>query len=167
MKQAKCKICRRIGKKLFLKGERCYTNKCAILRRNYAPGVHGPKKGFSSLSEYGRALKNAQEIKKKYGVNKVKPIVELEKRLDNVIYRLGFAVSRPQARQKVSHGKVLVNSKKVTIPSYKVKLKDKIKLKKGKIKLLDYQPPKWLNLNKKQLSGEIVGEPDPQEVVNN
>src|SRR4030043_988045 len=141
----KCKKCRRAGQKLFLKGERCYSQKCAMVKRPYPPGLHGKRR--SSLSEYGKQLLEKQKIRNTYGVleRQFKKYVletkdkagdkreflfkKLEKRLDNVIFRAGFAKSRTQARQTVSHGHVLVNSRRMNIPSYEVKVGDVISIK--------------------------------------
>jgi len=141
----KCKKCRRAGQKLFLKGERCYSQKCAMVKRPYPPGLHGKRR--SSLSEYGKQLLEKQKIRNTYGVleRQFKKYVletkdkagdkreflfkKLEKRLDNVIFRAGFAKSRTQARQTVSHGHVLVNSRRMNIPSYEVKVGDVIIIK--------------------------------------
>lgn len=132
-----CRLCRREGQKLFLKGDKCYSEKCAINKRAYAPGQHG--QGRKKLSEYGVQLREKQKARRYYGVlesqfekyfdmaEKMKGITGenllsiLESRLDNVVYRLGFAMSRPEARQVVRHGHVTVNGKKVNIPSYLVK----------------------------------------------
>ena len=140
-----CRICRREGQKLFLKGSRCYSDKCSISRRNYAPGQHGQKR--AKLSEYGTQLREKQKTKSYYGVgekqfrkyfemasNKKGVTGEnllqiLESRLDNVIYRLGFGQSRAQARQFVNHGQFEVNGKKVDIPSFNVSVGDEIKLR--------------------------------------
>src|SRR3989339_735085 len=132
-----CRLCRREGVKLFLKGERCYTEKCAIEKRNYPPGVHVETRG--KTLEYGIRLREKQKLRKIYGLGEKqfkrffsiaenKPgiagtnfLVLLEKRLDNMVYRLGFATSRKEARQVVSHNHIAVNGKKVNIPSYLVK----------------------------------------------
>ena len=137
-----CRICRREGQKLFLKGSRCYSDKCSISRRNYAPGQHGQKR--AKLSEYGTQLREKQKTKSYYGVgekqfrgyfemasNKKGITGEnllqiLESRLDNVVYRLGFGASRAQARQLVNHGQFAVNGQRVDIPSYLVKAGDVI-----------------------------------------
>ncbi len=129
-----CRLCRREGEKLYLKGDRCYTDKCAVTRRAYAPGQHG--QGRKKVSEYGTQLREKQKLRRMYGMmesqfskyfviaDKQKGITGenllslLEYRFDNVIYRLGFATSRPQARQLVRHGHFSVNGKTVTIPSY-------------------------------------------------
>lgn len=134
---AACKLCRREGQKLFLKGERCYTGKCALERRKYAPGQHG--QGRKKVSEYGKQLRTKQFAKRYYGVlegqfrhyferaEKMNGVTGenllsiLESRLDNVAYRLGFGTSRAQARQMILHGHVTVNGKKVNVPSYLVK----------------------------------------------
>ncbi|MFA7319098.1 MAG: 30S ribosomal protein S4 [Parcubacteria group bacterium] len=137
--QAKCRKCRRAGEKLFLKGDRCGTPKCAMTRRAYAPGVHGKKPG-RGLSEYGLQLAAKQKLKRVYGIlekqfrkhfDDIKHkkgitgdllLARLEMRLDNVIYRTGLAASRSQARQLVNHGLIVVDGKKVTIPSYEIKI---------------------------------------------
>ena len=142
---AVCRLCRREGQKLFLKGERCYTDKCGIQRRAYAPGQHG--QGRKKLSGYGLQLREKQKARRYYGVlegqfhhyfelaNKKSGVTGenllaiLESRLDNVVYRLGFGTSRPEARQLVRHGHFTVNGKKVNIPSYLVKVGDVIAIK--------------------------------------
>ena len=139
-----CRLCRREGMKLFLKGERCYTDKCAIEKRNTPPGQHG-KSRKAKMVGYGIQLREKQKVKRIYGVleNQFRRYFEsaarhrgvtgvmllqsLETRLDNVVYRLGFATSRPQARQLVRHGHFLVNGKKVDIPSYAVKMGDEVR----------------------------------------
>jgi small subunit ribosomal protein S4 len=137
-------LCRREGVKLYLKGERCYTDKCAIDRRAYAPGQHGQSQGRKKVSEYGTQLREKQKARRFYGVlekqfngyyeeaTRRKGITGetllqiLESRLDNVVYRLGFAASRPEARQIVKHGHILVNGKRLDIPSYLTKPGDVI-----------------------------------------
>lgn len=132
-----CRLCRREGEKLFLKGERCYTDKCAIERRAYAPGQHG--QGRTKFSEYGAQLREKQKVKRMYGIlekqfrryfreaDRRKGITGtvllqlLESRLDNLAYRMGFATSRNEARELIRHGHFLVNGKKVTIPAYVVR----------------------------------------------
>ena len=144
-----CRICRREGQKLFLKGSRCYSDKCSISRRNYAPGQHGQKR--AKLSEYGTQLREKQKTKSYYGVgekqfrgyfemasNKKGITGEnllqiLESRLDNVVYRLGFGASRAQARQLVNHGQFAVNGQRVDIPSYLVKAGDVITVRENLI----------------------------------
>jgi small subunit ribosomal protein S4 len=140
-----CRLCRREGLKLFLKGERCYTEKCAIDRRSYPPGQHG--KGRAKFSEYGVQLREKQKVKRIYGilerqfrsyyaaasrskgVTGTQLLMFLESRLDNAVYRFGFAASRNEARQLVRHGHFLVNGRKVNIPSYQTKPGDVIELR--------------------------------------
>ena len=177
-----CRICRREGQKLFLKGSRCYTDKCSISRRNYAPGQHGQKR--AKLSEYGTQLREKQKTKSYYGVGEKQfrgyfemasnqkgvtgeaLLQILESRLDNVVYRLGFGASRAQARQLVNHGQFEVNGKKVDIPSYLVKAGDVITVRENKkdnatikvnIEANAARPiPAWLELNNETLSGKVV-----------
>jgi len=175
-----CRICRREGQKLFLKGTRCFTDKCSIARRNYAPGQHGQKR--AKLSEYGTQLREKQKTKSYYGVgekqfrkyfemasNKKGVTGEnllqiLESRLDNVVYRLGFGTSRAQARQLVNHGQFEVNGEKVDIPSYLVKAGDVIAVRENKkdnetikANVETARPvPAWLELNNETLSGKVV-----------
>lgn len=185
-----CKICRREGAKLFLKGQRCVTQKCAFERRSYSPGQHGQSR--SKLSNYGLQLREKQKVKKIYGLferqfrlyfqraTKIKGVTGhillemLERRLDNVIFRFGFASSRPQARQLVRHGLVLVNGRKVDIPSYQVNINDEIKLKTDaagakRIKEVleaskDRGIPAWLNLQEAQLKGTVTRLPQRDDV---
>ena len=177
-----CRICRREGQKLFLKGSRCYSDKCSISRRNYAPGQHGQKR--AKLSEYGTQLREKQKTKSYYGVgekqfrgyfemasNKKGITGEnllqiLESRLENVVYRLGFGASRAQARQLVNHGQFAVNGQRVDIPSYLVKAGDVITVRENKkengaikanIEANSARPvPAWLELNNETLSGKVV-----------
>ena len=177
-----CRICRREGQKLFLKGSRCYSDKCSISRRNYAPGQHGQKR--AKLSEYGTQLREKQKTKSYYGVgekqfrgyfemasNKKGVTGEnllqiLESRLDNVVYRLGFGASRAQARQLVNHGQFEVNGKKVDIPSYIVKAGDVITVReikkenstiKANVEANSARPvPALLEFNNETLSGKVV-----------
>ena len=177
-----CRICRREGQKLFLKGSRCYSDKCSISRRNYAPGQHGQKR--AKLSEYGTQLREKQKTKSYYGVgekqfrgyfemasNKKGVTGEnllqiLESRLDNVVYRLGFGASRAQARQLVNHGQFEVNGRKVNIPSYLVKAGDVVTVRESKkdngaikvnVEANSAKPiPAWLELNNETLSGKVV-----------
>lgn len=137
------------------------------MRRNYPPGVHGPAKQHVRLSEYGRELREKQEVKIRYGVDQVKPLKELESRLDNVVFRLGFAPSRAAAKQFISHGHVTVNDQSIKISSYKVRKDDVVKLVKRKLapNLKNFTPPKWLRLNKSQLKGTVVG--GPEATINN
>jgi len=180
----KCKICRREGEKLFLKGERCYTQKCALIKRKYPPGIHGPK-GYPRLTDYGIRLREKQKVKRIYGIsenslkryfNKAKKLSGsteeaflrlLESRLDNVIYKAGFAVSRSSARQLVNHGHFLVNGRKVNIPSYQVRVGDVITLKEKSrvrdkiINSLNFfkgrsETPGWLTVDEKNLLIKII-----------
>ena len=179
---AQCRVCRREGCKLFLKGERCYSDKCSISRRNYAPGDHGQKK--AKLSEYGTQLREKQKTKSYYGVGEKQfrgyfemasnkkgitgdnLLQILESRLDNVVYRLGFGASRAQARQLVNHGQFAVNGQRVDIPSYLVKAGDVITVRENKkengaikanIEANSARPvPAWLELNNETLSGKVV-----------
>lgn len=181
-KDEQCRICRREGQKLFLKGARCYSDKCSVARRNYGPGDHGQKK--SKLSEYGTQLREKQKTKSFYGIgekqfrkyfemasNKKGITGEnllqiLESRLDNVVYRLGFGSSRAQARQFVNHAQFDVNGKKVDIPSYLVKPGDVITVReikkdnktiKENIEVNAARPvPEWLERDFENLSGKVV-----------
>ena len=177
-----CRICRREGQKLFLKGSRCYSDKCSISRRNYAPGQHGQKR--AKLSEYGTQLREKQKTKSYYGVGEKQfrgyfemasnkkgitgdnLLQILESRLDHVVYRLGFGASRAQARQLVNHGQFAVNGQRVDIPSYLVKAGDVITVRENKkengaikanIEANSARPvPAWLELNNETLSGKVV-----------
>lgn len=191
-KHPKCKICRRAGKKLFLRGDRCYTPKCAINKRRFPPGQHGTK-GFPRSSEYGRqlrekqSLRNFYHLKEKQFKNYFEKAKEkgkntetwflrfLEKRLDNVIFKAGFSKARLQARQSVSHGHILVNGRKMDIPSYQVEVGDTISVKdKKEIKQLvkdrlaekneDQKVPKWIDVNKKRLKIKILQEPGEEDL---
>ena len=169
-KDEQCRRCRREGQKLFLKGERCYTDKCSISRRNYAPGQHGQKR--AKLSEYGTQLREKQKTKAYYGVGEKQGVTGenllqiLESRLDNVVYRLGFGTSRAQARQFVNHAQFEVNGKKVDIPSYLVKPGDVITVRENKkdnstIKLNAEESskrpiPAWLERDTENLSGKVI-----------
>ena len=181
-KDEQCRRCRREGQKLFLKGSRCYSDKCSISRRNYAPGQHGQKR--AKLSEYGTQLREKQKTKSYYGVGEKQfrgyfqmasnkkgvtgdnLLQILESRLDNVVYRLGFGASRAQARQLVNHGQFEVNGKKVDIPSYLVKAGDVITVRENKkenatikanVEANAARPvPAWLELNNETLSGKVV-----------
>lgn len=177
-----CRQCRREGMKLFLKGDKCYSDKCAVIKRAYAPGQHG--QGRKKLSEYGLQLREKQKVRRYYGVLESQfaqyfdmaekkagitgenLLTICESRLDNVTYRLGFAMSRPEARQLVRHGHITVNGKKVNIPSYLVKPGDVIVLKEGskssaKIKdnmeaMASKVIPKWLDLNKDTCEAKVL-----------
>lgn len=183
----KCKICRREGLKLFLKGERCHAAKCSFAKRKYPPGMHGPK-GYPKISEYGRQLREKQKIKRIYGilerqlavyVGKAAKAVgndeeillrNLEIRLDNVIYRANFANSRMMARQIVNHGHIKVNGRRVDIPSYQVQTGDEITFKDSsravkKIKETvalnkgKNKVPDWLNVDENKLAIKVLNKP--------
>ncbi len=189
---SKCKLCRRAGEKLFLKGDRCLSPKCAMVRRPYAPGIHGhtPSRGGS---EFGRQLAMKQKIKRLYGVmerqfrhhfDEVRNIPgvtgdqllsRLERRLDNVIYRLGFAASRAQAKQLVSHKMFLVNGVRMNIPSYEIRVNDIISLKqikkekqffKDQEELLKNKKdvPHWLSLDAEKQTGKVLAMPGREDV---
>lgn len=194
MQNTKCKICRRVSQKLFLKGERCSSPKCPMVKRAYPPSFG--KKRRKKVSDYGRALNEKQKLKHCYGLSErqfrkyVKEaltkrgktedvsnelIKKLEKRLDNVIFRLGFAKSRAHARQLVSHGCFLVNGKPVNIPSFELKKEDIITIKEEKKKnpvfsdlptlLKKKEVSSWLKLNIEKLEGKSIGEPSLEEVA--
>lgn len=186
-----CRLCRREGIKLFLKGERCYTDKCAIERRSYPPGQHG--QGRSKSTEYSLQLREKQKLKRIYGVlerqfRRVFALAErrrgitgenllllLESRLDNMIYRMGFAPSRSEARQLVRHGHFLVNQRRVTIPSYFVKPGDEIQVRESSRKVVRIQEslelaqrrgvPEWLEVNKDAFAGRVRALPTRTELT--
>ena len=187
---AVCRLCRREGQKLFLKGDRCDTDKCAVERRSYAPGMHGNARN-KKLSEYGVQMREKQKVKRYYGMLESQfsdyfemaskksgmtgenLLTILETRLDNVVYRLGFAMSRPEARQLVRHGHITVNGKKVNIPSYLVKTGDVIELKEGSRSLDKFKGaleanasrvfPKWLEMDKNNVA-KVVAEPAREDI---
>jgi len=191
--EPKCKICRRAGTKLFLKGEKCSSPKCPFLKKDYPPGEKG-EHGGGRLSEYGKELKEKQKLKNMYNLsedrfrNYVEKVLEgnpenfseslirnLEQRLDNVIFRLGLAKSRAQARQLLTHGHFSVNEEHVNVPSYQVEEGDKISIRPSssdkkvfknlKNRLEGYEPPSWLNLNRDQFEGEVIGTPSLEELT--
>jgi len=183
---AKCRQCRREGEKLFLKGEKCFTDKCAIERRSYAPGQHGQKSG-SRLSDYGKQLREKQKLRRTYGllekqfrktyyeaarskgVTGERLLQLLETRLDNVAYRMGFGASRTEARQVVRHNAILVNGKRVNIPSYQVRPGDLIEVReKSKAQLRikaaaeaaeSRKIPQWMEVDTKALKGTFKSLP--------
>lgn len=187
---ASCRLCRREGEKLFLKGERCYTNKCSVTRRVYAPGQHGQQK--KKLSEYGIQLREKQKARRFYGILEgqfrgyfgmavqKKGITGenllqiLESRLDNVVYRLGLATSRPEARQLVRHGHFTVNGEKANIPSILLKpgdvvvVKDKFRNSPKSKSVNDIAGgkvvPKWLEFNSETLTGKVVSLPAREDI---
>jgi small subunit ribosomal protein S4 len=186
-----CRLCRREGMKLFLKGERCYTEKCAIEKRNLPPGQHG-KARKAKLVGYGLQLREKQKVKRIYGVleNQFRRYFEtaertrgitgetllqlLERRLDNVIYRLGLATSRPQARQLVRHGHFMVNGRKVDVPSYLVKAGDVINVKGGSAQAPVLQHaieevkgrgiPEWLQFDAGAMAGRVMSLPTREQI---
>ncbi|MCK4473872.1 30S ribosomal protein S4 [Candidatus Parcubacteria bacterium] len=191
----KCKICRRVGVKLFLKGEKCLSPKCPMLKKNYPPGPKR-KKRAKAPSEYGKELREKRKLREWYNLkeiqfrkyvkealNKAKQgkdasdllIKILETRLDNVVFRLGFACSRSEARQMISHCHFLVNNKSVNIASFLVGKGDIVKIKpiskKKKIfqnipiTLKKHTAPNWLKLNVAQLEGKVTGEPSLEEAA--
>ena len=185
---AKCKLCRREGMKLFLKGDRCYTDKCAFVRRSYAPGQHGVNR--KKLSEYAVQLREKQKARRIYGVlesqfrntykraDKAKGVTGelllrfLEMRLDNVVFRLGFGSSRAEARQLVNHGHFLVNGKKVDIASYLVEVNDVISVREKsraseKFKTFVENPkalPQWLSANLENFEGTVNSVPTREDI---
>jgi len=189
METKNCKICRRLGEKLFLKGERCMSAKCAMVKRPFPPGQKA-KKRRGSLSEYGKELKEKQKMKKWYGLSesqmeryikevekrraKIENVADaliekIESRLDNTIFRLGLAKSRAQAAKLVSHGHFMVNGRKVDIPSYEIKIGDIISIRPGSRKkeplkdldalMKNYKLPPWLNFDKDKGEGKFIKKP--------
>lgn len=185
---ATCRLCRREGLKLFLKGDRCFTDKCAFDRRSYAPGQHGASK--KKVSNYGVQLREKQKAKRIYGIlesqfrtyyekaEHMKGITGenllklLEIRLDNVAYKLGYGASRSEARQLVTHGHFLVNGKKVDIASFKVSVNDVISICEKsrateKFKTFAENPkalPKWLEANTENFEGKVLAEPTREDI---
>ncbi len=187
-----CRICRRENVKLFLKGDRCYSDKCAFDRRSYPPGEHGERRG-RKISDYGIQLREKQKIKRIYGLSEkqfhlfferadrqkgitgANLLVALERRLDNVVYRLGFANSRTQARQLVQHSHFLVNGKKVNIPSLLVRIGDVVEVRERSRKIQLIQDsldavvrrgvPQWLDLEKDNLKGVIKSLPVREDLT--
>lgn len=188
---AVCRQCRREGLKLYLKGERCYTEKCGVDRRTYAPGQHGQGRR-GKVSEYGLQLREKQKARRIYGVlegqfrkyfkeaDRRKGITGenllqiLESRLDNIVYRMGFALSRPEARQMVKHGHFTVNGKKATIPSFQVRPGDVVSVRetsrdKGRFKDLaeltrNQGTMEWLEVDREGLSGKVLRLPNREEI---
>lgn len=187
-----CRLCRREGMKLYLKGERCHSEKCAIEKRNFAPGQHG-KDRKPKLIGYGLQLREKQRTKRYYGLQErqfrnlfekaaqMKGVTGesmlqmLERRLDNVIYRLGFGTSRAQARQLVRHGHIAVNGRKVTIPSYMVKVNDTVEVREKSKKnptilaardATAHAPtPNWLEVDREALTAKVLSLPKRDELV--
>jgi len=194
---AKCKKCRRVGVKLFLKGERCFSPKCAMVKRDYAPGMHGSnQKHRSQLSKYGEELREKQKTKLIYGLSerqlknyykkaKSRAIAKkeslplifirlLETRLDNIVFRCGFASSRKQARQLINHNHIMVNDKLVNISSYQVAPGNKIQIKLSNLtnpyfknllsNLKNFKFPAWINFDKQNLVCQISRLPEESEI---
>ncbi|MFO7987673.1 MAG: 30S ribosomal protein S4 [Desulfatiglandaceae bacterium] len=187
-----CRLCRRENLKLYLKGDRCYGDKCAFERRAYAPGQHGQRRG-GKVSDYRIQLREKQKVKRIYGVlekqfrgyyyraDKQKGITGtnllmlLESRLDNIVYRMGFAVSRSQARQFVRHGHFMVNHKKVNIPSYRVKPGDVVEIKEKSQKVPQLVEametvvrrgvPEWIEVEKDKFRGTLKALPNREDLT--
>jgi len=185
-----CRLCRREGEKLFLKGDRCYTDKCAIERRSYPPGQHG--QGRRKESEYGLHLREKQKLRRIYGVlerqferyyeraSRQKGITGenllklLEMRLDNIVYRMGVGASRTQARQLVLHGHIAVNGRKVDIPSYEVRPGDVVSVRENSRSLQVIKDnieaaagrtmPEWIDVNLEQMEGKILAVPTRDQI---
>jgi small subunit ribosomal protein S4 len=190
-KDAVCRLCRREGMKLFLKGSKCFTDKCPIEKRNFAPGQHG-KDRKAKIVGYGLQLREKQKAKRMYftqegqfrnyfekaarakGVTGEILLQQLERRLDNVVYRLGFAVARRQARQLVRHGHVLVNGKKVNIPSFQVHAGDEVAVREKSNKLVILEgakefashqpPPAWLEVSRDDYKGRVIALPKREDI---
>ncbi|WP_130861959.1 30S ribosomal protein S4 [Bacilliculturomica massiliensis] len=178
-----CRLCRREGQKMFLKGERCYSSKCAVEKRNYAPGQHG--QGRKKVSDYGLQLREKQKAKRFYGLLETQfknyfvkaekrkgqtgenLLIMLETRLDNVVFRMGFASSRKEARQLVRHGHFTLNGKKVDIPSLEVKAGDVIKVKEKstsspkfkEVREMSISTPSWITVDPDKLEGKVLALP--------
>jgi len=190
-KDAVCRLCRREGMKLFLKGPKCFTEKCPIEKRNFAPGQHG-KDRRPKVAGYGLQLREKQKAKRIYftlekqfrnyfekaarakGVTGEQLLQQLERRLDNVVYRLGFGISRRQARQLVRHGHIAVNGRKVNIPSYQVNLNEEITVREGSRKMVviegaqeftSHQPAvAWLQVDRENFKGRVTALPKRENI---
>ena len=186
-----CKLCRREGVELFLKGERCLLGKCAVKKRNYPPGMHGRRR--VKYSDYGIQLREKQKMKRMYGLMEAQfrnyfkvaaksPVITgeklihlLEGRLDNVLYRMGFASSRAQGRQFVLHGRILVNDRKVNLPSYQVKPEDVVSVgEKGRQMhiiqsnieaALQRGIPPWVEVDAEKMTGKLLRMPTKEEIA--
>ncbi|MEG1505447.1 MAG: 30S ribosomal protein S4 [Lachnospiraceae bacterium] len=185
---ASCRLCRREGQKLFLKGERCYSTKCALEKRNYAPGQHGQSR--KKTSEYGLQLREKQKAKRFYGILETQfrnyfdkaakkkgitgenLLIMLETRFDNVVFRMGFASSRKEARQLVVHGHFTVNGKKANIPSMAISAGDVIQVKEKsmsspkfkEIKDMSISVPSWITVDVSKLEGKVVALPTRDDI---
>ena len=190
-KDAVCRLCRREGMKLFLKGDRCFSAKCAVERRAYPPGQHG--QGRARFSDYGVQLREKQKVRRMYGLlekqfastmqraSRMKGragenlLILLERRLDNVVYRLGFATSRSEARQLVKHGHFTVNGRKATIPSMQLRAGDVVRLREKSQKvdrvtaaleaLESKSVPQWLETEKESFSGTVKALPVREDIT--
>lgn len=188
-----CRLCRRENLKLFLKGDRCYTEKCAFERRGYAPGEHGQSRDRRKHSDYGIQLREKQKLRRMFGllekqfkgyyvkadrqkgVTGTNLLVLLERRLDNIVFRIGFASSRSEARQLVRHNHFLVNGRKVNIPSYMVRVGDEVQIREKSRKMsriLDSMEtvarrgiPQWLELDKDNFKGVVKMFPAREELT--
>lgn len=186
-----CRLCRREGIKLFLKGDRCFTDKCAIERRTYSPGQHGQTR--RKLSDYGQQLREKQKVKRIYGLRErpfrkifaeaerrkgitgVTLLQTLERRLDNVVVKMGLARSLQEARQWIRHGHILVNGKRTTVPGYLTEAGDRIAVKESSRNIRGIAEgiegaerrgiPSWLKLDKDQFAGEVVALPTREQVT--
>ena len=189
---AVCRLCRREGEKLFLKGTKCFTEKCAISRRAYAPGQHGQGRRRSKTSNYGTQLREKQKVRRIYGVlekqfrkyfkiaSKTKGVTGkvllqlLERRLDNVVFRMGLAISRNQARQLVRHNHIYVNSRRVNIPSFLVDIGDVVQAKSKEKALTkikenlevskDRTVPTWLEMDRNNLTAKVLRLPEKEDI---
>lgn len=183
-----CRLCRREGQKMFLKGERCYSSKCALDKRSYAPGQHG--QGRKKVSDYGLQLREKQKAKRFYGLLETQfrnyfekaerrkgqtgenLLIMLETRLDNAVYRMGFASSRKEARQLVCHGHFTLNGKKADIPSLEVKAGDVIKVKEKstsspkfkEVREMSISTPSWISVDADKLEGKVLAIPTRGEI---
>jgi small subunit ribosomal protein S4 len=183
-----CRLCRREGQKLFLKGERCYSTKCALDKKNYAPGQHGQSR--KKLSDYGHQLREKQKTKRFYGILETQfrnyfdkaakrkgitgenLLIMLETRLDNTVFRMGFASSRKEARQLVLHGHFTVNGHRENIPSFTVKEGDIIKVKEKstsspkfkEIKEMSISAPVWISIDVDKLEGKVLAMPRREDI---
>ncbi len=190
-KDAVCRLCRREGMKLFLKGQKCFTDKCPVEKRNFAPGQHG-KDRKAKVVGYGLQLREKQKTKRIYftqenqfrnyfenaarsqGVTGERLLQQLERRLDNVVYRMGLAVARRQARQLVRHGHIAVNGRKVNIPSYQVSVGDEITVREGSRNLVVLEmakdfashqtAPNWLEINRDAYSARVTALPKREDI---
>ena len=185
---ANCRLCRREGQKLFLKGERCYSGKCAIEKRNYAPGQHGQSR--KKVSDYGLQLREKQKAKRFYGMQEKQfrnlfdkaarkqgktgenLLILLETRLDNVVYRMGLSLTRREARQLVVHGHFTVNGKKATAPAMQLKAGDVVKVKEKstsspkfkEVKEMSITVPSWMTVDVEKLEGKVIAMPNREDI---